>query len=137
METAVVNTLRAALGDLLDQCNSNGISFQATFVNHSEGVAIMGEILSGQDFQKDGNYKGFLNEALNFGGPTLPSNSMNYIALGDPVSILAMANLFAFGRALWNNQIRFCCPTSLEFPHNFSGSAYQGALEGYMSSCKD
>jgi hypothetical protein len=75
---------------------------------------------------------------VNVGGPKIVPGASNYAALGDPVSMLALLNLPATINALFNGELHFVCPTTFEFPHNFSGSAYQGAIADYMNerSCQ-
>jgi RHS repeat-associated protein len=131
-ELEVGKVLREEFCSFLKDCNANNIQFQANVIAHSQGVAIMSNILHSDDFAK--NYSSFINQKLCFGGPILMAGAMNYVAIGDPASLAAMLNVFALANALWNGEINFVCPEKIEFPHNFSGSAYQKSIREFMQS---
>jgi hypothetical protein len=132
-ELAVGRELKGELIELLEGCRENQITFQMDFICHSHGVAIADIIRHAPEFQGQTPLRGYLGNVVNLGGSKYVAGTSNYAALGDPVSILAaLLNLPATINALFNGELHFVCPTTLEFPHNFSGSAYQGAIADYM-----
>jgi hypothetical protein len=132
-ELTVGKVLREQFCDFLRECYHNDISFKANFISHSQGVPITTNLLRSEEFREDPICTSFVNRRLNLGGPTLVPGCQNYIALGDPVSLLAVLNLPALINAVCNGELSVVCPIMIEFPHNFDGTAYQGAIDQFMT----
>lgn len=133
LETAVSESLRNSLFSFFDACKANDIEFRADFFCHSQGVPIGDRLLHSSEFSGPRSSIMYINKVINFGGPKICPGSMNYIAIGDPIPLLCLTNIFVVINAFANGEIAFACPSTVEFPHNFSGSAYQTALEQYMN----
>ena len=118
--------LKGDLIDLFSACAANGIEFAADFVCHSQGVAICRNILDSPEFSDGGSLGKYRGEVRNLGGPVIVPDTINCFAFGDPVFLIALANLPALARAIWNGELLVRCPVTVEFPHNFS--AYQAAF---------
>lgn len=131
-EMAVGSTLKDEFIGFLHGCQDNGVSFEANFICHSQGVAIGDIIMHSQELARGTVLRGFCKTTLNLGGSKIVPGSINCIALGDPVSLFSLLNLPAVINAAWNGELRFVCPTRLEFPHNFDGTAYQRAITNFM-----
>jgi RHS repeat-associated protein len=131
-ELAVGSTLKDEFVDFLHGCQDNKIGFEADFICHSQGVAIGDNIMHSAGFGKGEPLREYCGRVLNLGGPKIVPGTINCMALGDPVSLLSLLNLPAVINAAWNGELRFVCPTRAEFPHNFSGTAYQRAVSDFM-----
>jgi hypothetical protein len=131
-EMTVGKVLREQFLDFLEKCRENGISFKADIFSHSQGVAITRNLLQSEQYRMSNEYPRFVNRCLNMGGPVLVPGCQNYIALGDPVSLMALINLPVVINSVWNGELSVVCPNTIEFPHNYAGSAYQGAIDRFM-----
>lgn len=132
-ELSCGRTLRTEYCNFLDACIKNDIHFHSTNINHSQGVATMNNILKSSEFQEKGPYREYIKDMINLGGPVLISGTKNYAALGDPVSLLALMNIFETINEIFKGQLEFVFSNKMEFPHNYDGAAYQKVVSDYMS----
>ena len=131
-ELAVGRTLREQLMSFFKECTKYGIDVSGTVCAHSQGVAIFNNIYNNQDF-RDAGFHNMFSRILCLGGPVLVQGAQNVMAFGDPVCLLALLNIVGLIQAISDNNLQVVFPTTLEFPHNFEGSAYQNACDAFFS----
>jgi RHS repeat-associated protein len=133
-ELAVGRVLFSELSKFFSGCISHGISFKMDLLGHSQGAAIIENLLGHKEFSSHGKFKEYIENVVTFGGARIIPNAINYVAENDLVPWLCPRNwlsLLGLGEATVTWIPRD--PLTVTSAHSFEGDQYQKALSMYFA----
>jgi hypothetical protein len=130
--------------EVLDSCLSNGISFKIDFIAHSQGAAILYNILKSPEFSDSGSYKKFMGRTFTFGGARIISSGINFVDIRDFVPWLCVFNYPYLISGLVEYMVTGTNSGCVHFvnshassslkAHAFEGDGYRGAFEQMLQA---
>ena len=132
LELAVGKIIREQLVDFFQECKEHNINVSGKLCAHSQGVAIINNLVNDDSFHHGGFQKNF-TQMLCLGGPVIVPGASNVMAFGDPVCLLALLNIGRVIEAISQGNLHIVFPSAFEFPHNFEGTAYQHAIDTFIA----